>query len=394
MKKGFVQIPILIAIIATIVAISSMSYIGFEQYRGSQNNKPTTTSGSEVAPTLNLGDQSEIERIKKEIENLKQIKPSATQGSGNNNAPINVPGSITSPSSKKEVVAPVGTSPKVELPVSNQPIISSPAVDPTNASCASIRTEFDDFKDQYTKIYSKSVEISNTYNNVRAAPDALSGTAYFDYLYSQASAEKDDFVQKTSELKSLTSKLPVLNKDPGGQVASLKSNYEKGANDLNFAYLLNLDVYRKITDAFSYSFADSDKASFAAAKDRAINGINSFQSGNANYESLKVLYTNEYVNHACPDMCAGGYVLSKWTCVYTPPKVTSLSPASGAVDTIFSIKGRSFGDSPGTIIVGDRKANIISWSNTEVRFNTTGFFPSYYTVTINGVSAGTITTTK
>ncbi len=79
-RKGFIQIPILIAIIVGVIAIGGISYLGIRQYRNNQlaqhsevqtpqqQNKETTTSTN-----------PEIEKLRQEVEALKKQQTQQTQ---------------------------------------------------------------------------------------------------------------------------------------------------------------------------------------------------------------------------------------------------------------------------------------------------------------------------
>src|SRR3990167_2736140 len=92
-QQGFIQIPILIAIIAGILVVGGGSYVGVKQYQNHQieiakeNNQATST------PEL-----SEVEKLRQEIEELKK------KSSGNANGSSQV-------DSKNQAVKPLITTP-------------------------------------------------------------------------------------------------------------------------------------------------------------------------------------------------------------------------------------------------------------------------------------------
>lgn len=101
-KKGFIQIPILFAIIASILAIGSLTYIGYEKLRGRQTNeyvaeeKNSNPENNPIAENIasatssNQSQLTELDQIKKELEALKQSKNNPT------------PKSTTTPTASKQ----------------------------------------------------------------------------------------------------------------------------------------------------------------------------------------------------------------------------------------------------------------------------------------------------
>ncbi len=75
-QKGFLQIPILIAIIAGVTVIAGVGYFAIRQHsnRSVQNKKEVT---SEVSIATNTPELSEVEKLRKEIDELKNQKYSS-----------------------------------------------------------------------------------------------------------------------------------------------------------------------------------------------------------------------------------------------------------------------------------------------------------------------------
>lgn len=76
-QKGFIQIPILIAIIVGVLVVGGAGYVGVKQY---QNNR--TEIAQESNQAASTPELSEVERLRQEVEQLKnQQSPSQTQSS-------------------------------------------------------------------------------------------------------------------------------------------------------------------------------------------------------------------------------------------------------------------------------------------------------------------------
>lgn len=71
-QKGFIQIPILIAIIAGVLVIGGASYLGVKQY---QNYLAQKVEREKIAQEAQQQKDSEVENLKKEVEILKNQKP-------------------------------------------------------------------------------------------------------------------------------------------------------------------------------------------------------------------------------------------------------------------------------------------------------------------------------
>ncbi len=71
-QKGFIQIPILVAIIAGLLAVGSASYFGIKQYQKYQVEK---IDKEKVAQEVQQQKDSEVEKLRQEVDALKNKKP-------------------------------------------------------------------------------------------------------------------------------------------------------------------------------------------------------------------------------------------------------------------------------------------------------------------------------
>ena len=84
-QKGFIQIPILIAIIIGVIVVGGAGYVGVQQYQNHQTEKPrqeTVAQSSQATSTpTSTPEISEIEKLRQEVENLRkqQFSPKQTQ---------------------------------------------------------------------------------------------------------------------------------------------------------------------------------------------------------------------------------------------------------------------------------------------------------------------------
>lgn len=76
-KGGFIQIPILIAILLGVILVGGVGYVGVKQYRNSQTGKNQQETKKEIImPDSNkvtsTSDLSEVEKLRKEVDQLKK----------------------------------------------------------------------------------------------------------------------------------------------------------------------------------------------------------------------------------------------------------------------------------------------------------------------------------
>lgn len=383
-EKGFIQVPILIAIILG-AAIIGGSYFAYQSIKLSQNSqtqvKEDTSKGSDAAAPESQ--QVEIDYLKKELESLKQSpKTSASEQKS-----ISVP-----PPSKSEIKI------EAKLPETPPPPVPVSVVSvQDNTFCSDTRKNFEEFEQKYNDVSLSSArfsEVMNIYNQANSAPKSLTGISAFQYLYSQSQSQKDLFVQSATDWKELIAKLPSLTKDQSNSVSSLKSSYSSGITLLTSSYNLNFAAFKTIVEIGSLSALDSAGASLDSAHTSYTNAFAAFNSGAKNFNTLKDLYDKTLKNGGCGGLCKGGYAVSNGQCVPTYPKVNGISPSSGPAETVFSINGTDFGDTKDTVVVGNQNAEIVSWSNTQVKFKANVVLAGGYVVKIKNTDAGQITIIK
>lgn len=77
-QKGFIQIPLLIAIIVGVLVVVGGSYFGFRQYKNYQSQKLSLEKGQQSKQNEQ---NQEIEKLKKDVENLTKSQQKSTQQS-------------------------------------------------------------------------------------------------------------------------------------------------------------------------------------------------------------------------------------------------------------------------------------------------------------------------
>lgn len=71
-QRGFIQIPLLIAIIAGVLVLEGIGYFRVKQYQNSQSEKQVQEIATEDSQAVSVDESSEIEKLKKEVEELKK----------------------------------------------------------------------------------------------------------------------------------------------------------------------------------------------------------------------------------------------------------------------------------------------------------------------------------
>jgi len=283
------------------------------------------------------------------------------------------------------------------------PFVPTPVTQTDNSNfCTQTKNDFNAFEAKYNEVSSKTSQFISIYNEVNSFPDNLTGYNVFQYGYTQFTAKKTIFFQIATDLTKLISELPALAKDDGNLVGSLKSNRLKGINEYSIAYNLYLEVHKNIVENYSLSTVDAEIANLKSARQNRSNGASYFLEAIKNFNSLKDEYHKLLKANGCKGLCENGFAVSEGKCLRVLPKISSLTPTNGAFDTIFSIRGIDFGDeryAGDNIVAGNSNAEIISWTNTEVRFRTSVVLPGLYSVNFqrggwSPVPVGTLTLKK
>lgn len=355
-KKGFIQIPILLGIIVATLIIGGGGYFIAKNYVRQNNNSDSDEKITELEEKIfqlqknfgksddNYNDQLDNQVVEKTI--IREIIKEIPQ---ENNSPETTPTLSTSETNKAD---------------------SSPS--PEISQCDNIKNEFNDFEKKYNEAYYNFLRANSIFSKDSSSSD-LSGLSYFKYLYSKYTSNKDIFFQYIAKIKEIISQMTTLSLDTKKLTDALKGNFQNGSNEYSYAYNINLEVYKNISENQSYSTIDASISSLETSETNYDNGYNHFKAGIANFNLLKNIYDKALKERGCKGFCDGGYMLYQGNCVEASKKVTDLSPSSGTFDTIFVIKGSDFGDtqkSDDGVIVGNQPAKIIQWSNTEIKFKT------------------------
>ena len=90
-QKGFIQIPILIAIIVGVIVVGGAGYVGVKQYQNQQAEKPqqevVAQSNQATSTSTSTPEILEIEKLRQEVEQLKKQQTSVPKPQVENTAP-------------------------------------------------------------------------------------------------------------------------------------------------------------------------------------------------------------------------------------------------------------------------------------------------------------------
>jgi len=78
-QKGFIQIPILVAIIIGLFVVGGAGYVGVKQYQKYQVEKPQQKIVAQNEQATSTAELSEVEKLRQEVDELKKQQTSFTQ---------------------------------------------------------------------------------------------------------------------------------------------------------------------------------------------------------------------------------------------------------------------------------------------------------------------------
>ena len=76
-QRGFIQIPILIAIIVGVLVVGGAGYVGVKQYQSHQLKNPYNEVARENNQSTSTPELSEVEKLRQEVEQLKNQRLSS-----------------------------------------------------------------------------------------------------------------------------------------------------------------------------------------------------------------------------------------------------------------------------------------------------------------------------
>lgn len=280
----------------------------------------------------------------------------------------------------------------------------------SNASasmCQATKADFVTFDQNYKNILTSLTDILTTF--LQASDAKLNGQIDFDYGYHKMFAQQLSFhskvIQTTSKVNQLDSESVNSTK-----LLTLKTNFLNGLSGLTSSFDTFLASYELLTNDqkiylfgdwfFPPSNIDQSKALYEQAFATQNDAIQKLQSGESKYAEIKTDYNSALLQNSCEKvLCQTAYTFSQGECVRAPLKVTKLSPLFGTNETIFTILGENFGDTQESqyrVYVGYNQAQIVSWSNAEIKFkpNTTSKGPHNVGFTGGSSDIGLITITN
>lgn len=278
---------------------------------------------------------------------------------------------------------------EIVVPSDDQP--GSVAED-ASSLCEGIRREFLSFEEVFTdEVYVNAREAWNIYADALDFPEDLSGTSIFKYVANKYTSSKDTFARRVSGLSDGLNRLDALERDDVDLVRNVKKKYTSFASSLESAYNLRHEASKELGDGIYLSSLETSRATYETAGVHEDEALDDFSDATNSFYELKELYDNELVSNSCKGFCDNGYVLFKASCVYAQKKFLGITPSEGTLQTIFTVSGEDFGDSrrnTDQIIVGSGEyADIISWSDTEIKFRPKGIIlPTSYNVRVESAT--------
>lgn len=120
-KHGFIQIPILVAIIVGVFVVGGAGYVGVKQYQSHQQAQKAIEEAKPQNEQTTSNEQSEVEKLRQEVNELKkqQKSPTTPKTKGLTLDELNAPPAKTTPQSSASTVNKSKPTPEVVLKESN-----------------------------------------------------------------------------------------------------------------------------------------------------------------------------------------------------------------------------------------------------------------------------------
>ncbi|MFY9461753.1 MAG: trypsin-like peptidase domain-containing protein [Candidatus Sungiibacteriota bacterium] len=262
--------------------------------------------------------------------------------------------------------------------------------------CQQTKSDLTKFDQSYKNVIAQMGDIQKGYSEILTSK--LNGETNFGYLYQIMFAQQISYHTKINQAEARVNELSLEISDKG-ELSRLRSDLLNWLDGYSAAYDLYLAAFTLLNDNHRIYISgqyilplnnlDQAKAIFNNAHAKEANAYQAFNNAESEYQKIKNIYNQNLQEHKCEKaLCGGGYTLSQGDCVKAPFKITGISPKSGTLETIFTINGENFGDAPKSgdyVMVGYNYAEIIQWSNTEVKFKVARIvLQGSYSVTISG----------
>lgn len=247
-QKGFIQIPIFIAIIASGFVFGGVYFFGERGYKNYQAEK---IAKEERVQTLVMTQQEALDSAKIEIEELKNK---------NNQPEIQAKARVVKTEEKKAIENnSVVFTKNIETP---EIVVASvaPASAPANPAvqCLSTKSGWDNFVSSLNGL--QIVPILDSYSDLAFGTKnrPTSANALFAYNYTRLNSGKSKFYSQTSEVRSKLNVLPPLPYEASTEYNKIKKGYLDALMHLENSYELSLQAFKIFGDNPSGYISQSD----------------------------------------------------------------------------------------------------------------------------------------
>src|SRR3989338_9447548 len=242
MQRGFIQIPILIAIIIGIVAIGGTGYFAYEVGKTSQNlSTKEPTAESQATTTANVTTTTSTEVEKKNTDNKDSIIGSLQKQVSDLTKKVSTP-------KIEESKTPSATEIPKSIVIPTASVSTNPA-----AKCLDPKKKWDDFVKSINEINIKYLSLQSSYSQgTTNTPDET--VAYFSYKYNLSLSAKAKFLSDAGNIKKMLETIPspplpeTISPTTYSSVTQMKTNYLNSLDYMESAYDIKLSGFKIIAE--------------------------------------------------------------------------------------------------------------------------------------------------
>ena len=298
MQRGFIQIPILIAIIIGIVALGGTGYFAYEVGKTSQNPSPKESAAeSQATTTANATTTTSIEIGKKTTDSKDSVIGSLQKQVSDLTKKVNTP--------KIEA-------PKTPSATETPKVIVTPTVSASTnpaAKCLDPKKKWDDFIKGLNDTDKKLSALFSSYNKSAWGTENKPSNvvAQFSYNYERMNPAKTKFYFDADAVEKTAEAIPApLLSDTNG-IDQIKKNYPNSVTSLKNAYDLTLSAFKVIADdddGLSKTEIDTSLALLTDGGDKYDEALSTWKLNNPflsdyDYRSLKKALNSQNSSNGC-----------------------------------------------------------------------------------------------
>ncbi len=303
MKKGFIQIPILIAIIIGTIILGGTGYVAYKVVRPSQNlSQKITTNESQTITTVDIATSTEIEGEEKKKENEVSDKKDSLIGSLKKQVEdLTQKMNQTKTEEKSSINA--QTQKTSDAPQTSVTETTTFSTNPA-AQCLDPKKKWNDFINSLNDTDKKLLALFKSLNNAAWGTDNKPSNviAQSSYNYERMSLAKTKFSLDADVVKKTVETIPMPPLINNNGLDQIKKNYISSITALENAYDLTLASFKIIADnddGLSNTEIDSSLALLNDGSDKYDEALASWKSNNTHLLLQKQYLNAQYYKNGC-----------------------------------------------------------------------------------------------